>query len=232
MIDTRRELLAKPFKESEVEWRIQQSGIDKNGNPWAMALCYVTNRAIMNRLDDVFGIGGWKNEYKQTPSMQGTLCGISCKISDEWVTKWDGAEDTAIEATKGGLSSSMKRSAVQWNIGRYLYLLDTGWVTITDDKTAHKAKVKGKDGKDVWFNWLPPKLPNWALPIEDSQVKLIKDSALATGTHIEDIEAYYKMSGINNMTKEQGVSIIQMLGKKEKLGEKELEAFKKELENK
>lgn len=45
------------------------------------------------------------------------LCGISVKIDNEWVTKWDGAENTDIESVKGGISSSFKRAANMWGIG-------------------------------------------------------------------------------------------------------------------
>src|SRR5690606_35268028 len=48
----------------------------------------------------------------------------------EWITKWDGAENTDVQAVKGGLSSSMRRAAVQWGIGRYLYRLPSPWVPV------------------------------------------------------------------------------------------------------
>ena len=55
-------------------------------------LAYVTNRAIMKRLDTVCGKGNWKrNEYKDLPNNAGVQCGISIKIDGEWVTKWDAA---------------------------------------------------------------------------------------------------------------------------------------------
>ena len=39
----------------------------------------------------------------------------------EWIGKSDGADDSNIEAAKGGLSAALKRAAVQWGIARYLY---------------------------------------------------------------------------------------------------------------
>ena len=54
-------LLDEPFPTEDIEWRVQQCGKTDNG-PWAMVLCYVTNRAIMKRLDDVCGKSGWKND--------------------------------------------------------------------------------------------------------------------------------------------------------------------------
>ena len=127
---------------------------------WAMVLAYVTNRAIMERLDSVVGPENWKNEFKEWMGTS-VLCGISIKIENEWVTKWDGAEQTDIEATKGGLSSAMKRSAVQWGIGRYLYNLDATMATILEHGEHYQS---AKQGKYEAFRWNAPILPKWALP--------------------------------------------------------------------
>ena len=146
------------FEPNDIEWRLQQCGKGKNDKIWGMALAYVTNRAIMNRLDEVCGPENWKNEYKPAPD-GGILCGISIKIGDEWVTKWDGAENTDIEAVKGGLSGAMKRAAVQWGIGRYLYKLEESWIN-ANENGAYRGKTK--DG--TTFKWDAPALPAWALP--------------------------------------------------------------------
>ena len=152
------------FEPNDIEWRLQQCGKGKNDKIWGMALAYVTNRAIMNRLDEVCGPENWKNEYKPAPD-GGILCGISIKIGDEWVTKWDGAENTDIEAVKGGLSGAMKRAAVQWGIGRYLYKLEESWIN-ANENGAYRGKTK--DG--TTFKWDAPALPAWALP-KDYDVK-------------------------------------------------------------
>jgi hypothetical protein len=149
--------LSKPFAEADVEWRLQQSG-EKNGKIWAKCLVYVTNRAIMERLDEVCGAENWKNDYRPAPD-GGVLCGISIRIGDEWVTKWDGSDNTAVEAIKGGLSGAMKRAGVQWGIGRYLYKLEEGFATISD-----KGRFRGKTKENKHFKWNPPSLPKWALP--------------------------------------------------------------------
>ena len=149
--------LKEPFPAEDIEWRLQQADKGKNGI-WAKCLAYVTNRAIMNRLDEVCGPENWKNEFDKAPN-GGVLCGISIKVGDTWITKYDGSDNTQIEATKGGLSGSMKRAAVQWGIGRYLYYLDEGWATVVDNGT---QSGKTKDG--TCFKWNPPILPQWALP--------------------------------------------------------------------
>ncbi|HEX2091014.1 MAG TPA: Rad52/Rad22 family DNA repair protein [Longimicrobiaceae bacterium] len=144
------------FDVDEIEWRLQQAG-EKNGKVWAICVPYVTNRAIQQRLDDVVGPGSWKNEFKPGPG-GGVLCGISIRVGEEWVTKWDGAENTDIEEVKGGLSGAMKRAAVQWGVGRYLYRLEESFANVSENG---KLRGKTKDGKP--FRWDPPQLPAWAL---------------------------------------------------------------------
>ena len=208
------EQLRRPFEASEIEWRVQQSG-DKNGKCWAMVLAYVTNRAIMDRLDEVFGVGGWKNEFLPTPNIDGVMCGISAKIDGEWVTKYDGAENTAIEAVKGGLSSSMKRTAVQFGIGRYLYHLESNFANVVDSRGQGTKSAKTKSG--VWFNWLPPELPSFALPITFQQISIIENLVKEKKANAEDILSFYKITDIYNCTKELGVELIQVLSNMEVL---------------
>jgi len=155
--------LSNPFPADDIEWRVQRSGM-KNGKPWAMVLAYVTSRATMDRLDAVCGPENWCNVFETGPS-GGVLCGISIKIDGEWVTKWDGAENTDIESIKGGLSGAMKRAAVQWGIGRYLYRLEAGFANFHDGGK-HRDYIKtSRDSKDgAMYRWDPPALPAWALP--------------------------------------------------------------------
>jgi hypothetical protein len=119
------------FSPEDIEWKPMRVAADGGR---ALAAAYVTNRAIMDRLDEVCGRGNWRNEFKPGPD-GGVICGLSIRIDSEWVTKWDGAENTDIEPVKGGLSSSMRRAAVQWGIGRYLYRLPSQWVDV--DKRGH-----------------------------------------------------------------------------------------------
>lgn len=154
-------LLDEPFATGDIEWRIQQAGKSSN-KIWAKVLAYVTNRAIMKRLDEVCGKSGWRNEYRDIPNNGGVECGISIKVDGEWITKWDAAENTQVEAVKGGRSGAMKRAAVQWGIGRYLYNLEEGFAIVSAERAPgfHYAK-----SKEVGvFYWKPPSLPSWALP--------------------------------------------------------------------
>ena len=129
---TIREELARPFAAEDLEWRIQVTSGDKTSG---LAIPYVTNRAIQDRLDEVVGPENWYNDYRPwhgNGKKDAQICGISiCFEGKGFITKWDGAEDSDIEPIKGGLSDSMKRAAVQWGIGRVLYKMDNApWVKI------------------------------------------------------------------------------------------------------
>jgi len=169
-IDQMMKALAMPFRPEEIEWRVGVTTADKKSG---IALPYVKNRAIMNRLDEVAGCFGWRNEFQMWRG-DSQLCGISlrCPVTNEWITKWDGASDSDIESTKGGLSDSMKRAAVQWGIGRYLYKMPTIWVPLKPvGKSYHLAEI--------------PKLPLWAVPdghVDEPEVLtglIDKDQAIA-----------------------------------------------------
>lgn len=141
------EKLQKPFMPEEIEWRAGATNADKTK---ALALAYITSRAVMNRLDETVGIENWKDTYEKGPD-GGVLCGLSIRVGNEWVTKYDGAENTDFEGVKGGLSDALKRAAVKWGIGRYLYQLDGVWVACE------------QRGKSVILKQ-NPSLPAWALP--------------------------------------------------------------------
>lgn len=155
--------LKKPFPAEDIEWRVGRAGM--NDKVWAEVLAYITNRAIMNRLDEVCGAENWKNEFKFEGKT--ILCGLSIKINGEWMTKWDGSEETDFEAVKGGLSGAQKRAGVQWGIGRYLYKLPASFAKVHDKGKHYQAEDK-KNKKYPAFRWDEPELPAWALPISTS----------------------------------------------------------------
>jgi len=139
--------LAAPFHPKDIEWRAGATNADKTK---AMALAYITSRAVMDRLDEVMSPENWRDEYKSGPD-GGVICGLALRFNGEWITKWDGAENTDFEAIKGGLSDAFKRAGVKWGIGRYLYKLDAEWVPCE----VHGKSIVLKAN---------PSLPAWALP--------------------------------------------------------------------
>lgn len=184
--------LAKKFPEEDIEWRIQQNGKGSKGY-WALVIPYITNRAIMQRLDDAVGPGNWKNEFKATPCNTGYMCGISIRMGTEWVTRWDGSEVVGagnIDKVKSTMSAAMKRTGVQWGIGRYLYQFEVGFAIVKDCDsryniapgfTFHENKKKQEK-----FQWKPPAIEAWALPLSDKDISTYLKT-LAEVTNLDEL---------------------------------------------
>lgn len=134
------EALAAEFPREAVHWRAQT--LTRNGDK-ALALAYLDARDVMDRLDAVCGPSNWQSEITETPKGR-VICRLGIRIGDQWVWKSDGAGDTAVEGEKGGISDALKRAAVHWGVGRYLYRLDSVWAP---------CETKEKNGKMHWSKW-------------------------------------------------------------------------------
>lgn len=127
------------FPRDAISWRAQS--MTKDGTK-AMALAYIDARDVMDRLDDVCGSENWQDRYEFHGSR--TICYLSIRVNGEWITKADGAGDSDVEAEKGAISDALKRSAVKWGIGRYLYSIVTPWVP---------CETYESNGKKNWKSW-------------------------------------------------------------------------------
>ena len=162
------ERLAAPFDTKDIEWRVQSATRGNNGQVRVLVLPYLDARAIMNRLDEVCGCM-WTSDYQSltVAGKEAFQCKLSIKIDDEWVYRTDAAEVSDIESVKGGHSNALKRAAVQWGIGRYLYALDAVWVELRqkgDIYVGGNFKINGKqEYLRGYFN--VPQLPTTARPM-------------------------------------------------------------------
>ena len=111
-----------PFPESAIHWRV---GATTKAKDKGIALAYLDARNVMERLDDVCGIGSWQTKYP-FPS----CCELSIKINGEWIVKSNGAGQTNVEGEKGQFSDAFKRAAVLWGVGQYLYAMPNDWFPI------------------------------------------------------------------------------------------------------
>lgn len=126
--------LASPFEPEEVKFKPAVV----TGNR-ALALAYVDARAIQDRLDDVLGVEGWQDEYEILPDGS-VVCKLRLRLGDEWITKMDvGApseQPDEGDRRKAAFSDALKRAAVKFGVGRYLYRLPSQWV----DYDPHKRQ--------------------------------------------------------------------------------------------
>lgn len=141
------EALAEPFPVEVIEWK----PMVVSGNR-ALAAAYVDARAIQDRLDEVLGADGWQDNYR--PLEDGCcVCKLSLNIGGKWIHKVDvgspSDQGDPGDRRKASFSDALKRAAVKFGIGRYLYRLPSQWV----DYDPHKRRFLKE-----------PTLPSWALP--------------------------------------------------------------------
>jgi hypothetical protein len=142
-------ILRRPFRADQIGWKVQ--AVAKTGAS-ALVVAYIDARDVMDRLDEAVGIAGWRDNFIHTP--EGAVrCRLELKMDGEWIGKEDvgGQSDQPDEGDrhKAAVSDALKRAAVKWGIGRYLYSLPVTWVAY-DAQKKQMAQT--------------PKLPDWALP--------------------------------------------------------------------
>lgn len=139
--------LSAPFDPTEVKFKPAVV----SGNR-AMALAYVDARVIQDRLDEALGVDGWQDAYKVLDGGS-VVCRLRLRIGGEWVTKMDvGSESEQPDGgdrVKAAFSDALKRAAVKFGVGRYLYRLPQQWVDYDPQKR--------RFARD-------PELPAWARP--------------------------------------------------------------------
>jgi hypothetical protein len=139
--------LAEPFEPREVKFKPQMV---KNNRCLAMA--YIDARLIQDRLDDVLGVENWEDVYEILPDGS-VMCKLRCKLGEQWITKTDvgspSEQPDQGDRLKAAFSDALKRAAVKFGIGRYLYRLPASWA----DYDAVKKQIVA-----------PPQLPAWAVP--------------------------------------------------------------------
>ena len=141
------------FSLHEISWRVLNVFEHQNKKK-AIITPYVSARAIQDRLDDVFGIDSWQVSYERW-SEKAVKCRLSVFINGKWIYKEDGSEETDFNSVKGGFSSSFKRAAVLFGIGRYLYNVENEIVDLnTSKKTSDDIYIKTQAGA---YYFTPPK---------------------------------------------------------------------------
>lgn len=124
-LDAVAQALAAPFDAAEVKFKPKSV----SGNR-ALAIPYVDARVVMDRLDDVLGVLNWQDSYHVLADGN-VVCTLRVRIGGEWVTKTDvgGQSEQPDEGdrTKAAFSDALKRAAVKFGVGRFLYRQKAVW---------------------------------------------------------------------------------------------------------
>lgn len=111
--------LAAPLPDSEIKHRKGRAG---------STYAYIDARAVYDALDAVVGAGNWSTAFRV---IDGEAKAVECTITIHGVSKADvgypnsadDADNDAAEPWKAAYSDAVKRAAVQWGVGRFLYSL-------------------------------------------------------------------------------------------------------------
>jgi hypothetical protein len=118
--------LAQPFRADQVRWKPQV--ISETGN--ALAVAYVDPRVVSERLDLATG-GDWSFRWEPM-GIHGDRLVIKSILTVLGVTREDVGEYVVTDRDqadpwKSAVSDSLKRAAVLFGVGRYLYWLESIW---------------------------------------------------------------------------------------------------------
>lgn len=198
--------LSAPFDPAAIHWRAQT--VTKNGDK-ALALAYLDARDVMDRLDEACGPANWRDSYVETPKGR-TLCTLEIRVDGEWIAKSDGAGDTDVEGEKGSISDALKRAAVKWGIGRYLYDLGNVWAPCESYEANGKRKwSKWASGADRVFADALNRLSGPANkdlptgPITDATRDWLANQIDTTSKPVGDFCKAFKITSLKAITYEQ-----------------------------
>ena len=160
------EALKRPFPPDELEWLVIHAKKTESGTINVLCAPYVKARAIMARLDTVFGAHGWSETLRPVTFAANKDEGFICSLTAGGVTHEDVAELSSVSPIKGGSSDAFKRVAVKFGIGRYLYDMGRGYIESKQGGFgAHEGQMKEPgSGKVIYFRFDTPALPDWAIP--------------------------------------------------------------------
>lgn len=177
--------LCMPFAPEEIDWRVGSTTQDKSKG---MALAYLDARAVMDRLDAVCGSDGWQCNYIVSGPL--AVCNVGVRMpAGEWIWKADGAGASDIEAEKGMLSDALKRAAVRWGVGRYLYQMDSPWVALEAAGRSFRIPDAERKKLDEVHEKAAQKV-GWGGPTDVATYRFLLRIVTETVTQASDVDAF------------------------------------------
>jgi hypothetical protein len=128
--------LRAPFAPESVDFRLQKTIGETKG----IAIAYMDARLVQDRLDDVVGPANWSFDWTPLPTANGAFTIAKGTLTICGVSKSDVGDAGLTEPTKSTVSDALKRAAVMWGIGRYLYDLGTFYCDV-DKKNIPDAEI-------------------------------------------------------------------------------------------
>ena len=140
------------FPADDVEFRIKK--VNKTLRK-ALIKPVISSQAVMDRLDDIFGIDGWKISY--TVSDNCVKCKLLIKFKEVWITKEGLALFT--ESFNDQSSIALGNAAAKFGMGRDLMCQPMVWVELNEKKPEKpKRKLHFVEAQEFAGWWEEPDL--------------------------------------------------------------------------
>jgi Rad52/22 family double-strand break repair protein len=141
------------------KWRLK-SVTNKAKKPYPAGtrgqfLAYIDARDVFNRLDAVLGLSNWQSQVKWVNPDQSAVVSLSVRIDGGWLVREDvgysnnPGEGVESEPLKAAVSDAVKRAAVHFGVGRFLYDLPAQWVETDPDGKPLRALNGGGDVSSI-----------------------------------------------------------------------------------
>jgi hypothetical protein len=168
--------LGRPFTPAAI--RIKPQTVTKSEPRKGLVTFYIDARLVVARLNHVVGAAAWSDAYEVLSLDPNTGLPTECRLSVLGVTKADigqiepGGFDN--KAFKSAYSDALKRAAVKFNIGAYLYNLPQVWASV---QVGANGKVRGfsdagrAEAMKAYSAWLASPANIYGEPLDHGDVE-------------------------------------------------------------
>jgi hypothetical protein len=191
----------------------------------------VDARTVLDRLDEAVGPTGWSDKYEvlfNSFDDKGRTVEVKCTLTVLGVSKEDVGEGDSLKAA---FSDALKRAAVKFGVGRYLYRLPKVWADLDErgnikDPEAVKRALLGGEADDTppWEDKPPPRKAKPAEPEEskpsggvtEAQLRYIYKLWKEVGGD-DDIHEYAsavlnrEVSSLKELTRQEASKLIEAI---------------------
>lgn len=192
-----------PFDLSAISWKINNYNGEKTK---AMITFHVDARAVQERLNTIIGIENWSFEFSELQQDKGAHGKLIVDFGEKKVMREDVGYPNEVgkkEWYKDAVSDALKRCAVHFGIGHFLYALPSYWIEL--EQTAQKFLSNGQNVK----------IKSW-LEVEISKIKKAKSIQIIAELPQEEIDNEIEKITTKDSVKAEEKLVVAQLALKSK----------------
>ena len=187
---------------------------------------YVDARTVAERLDAVVGPENWAFDWQPMIVNEDAIHVVKGTLTIYGISKSDIGDSEKIEPNKGAVSDALKRAAVLWGIGRYLY--GGGAAPAQPQQTGQEARPREqpqepRNGREATPSPPPPARAARAPAgvgsestgaITDQQQKSIRAAVGRAGMTMDDLLDQLDITSLADLSHDKAGRVIDRLNKR------------------